>query len=46
MDRIEFEEWSLKALDPAIGPSVAVGISGGSEGVREAREKVGKVSFL
>lgn len=47
MDKIEFEEWALKAIDPALSPKPWKAIANGSDGMKEAREsEEGKVSGL
>lgn len=37
MDKIEFEEWALKAIDPALAPKPWTAIANGSDGMKEAR---------
>lgn len=44
MDKIEFEEWSLKAIDPALSPKPWAAIAKGVEGVQEDKtRREGKV---
>ena len=44
MDKIEFEEWALKAIDPALAPKPWTAIANGSDGMKEARhsEEIGR----
>ncbi|SCV74612.1 BQ2448_7641 [Microbotryum intermedium] len=45
MDKIEFEEWALKAIDPALSPKPWAAIKEGSEG-GAARRQEDKVSLI
>ncbi|KDE07124.1 hypothetical protein MVLG_02529 [Microbotryum lychnidis-dioicae p1A1 Lamole] len=45
MDKIEFEEWALKAIDPALSPKPWAAIKAGSDGVA-ARRQEDKVSVI
>ncbi|SCZ98357.1 BZ3500_MvSof-1268-A1-R1_Chr3-2g06318 [Microbotryum saponariae] len=45
MDKIEFEEWALKAIDPALSPKPWAAIKAGSDGVA-ARRQEDKVSLI
>lgn len=39
MDRIEYEEWALKAVDPALGPSILHPNAKGEEGEKKGVEQ-------
>lgn len=40
MDRIEFEEWSLKGIDPALAPTPMERIRNGANGVEKQRKEI------
>lgn len=47
MDKIEYEEWALKAVDPALSPKPWTAIAHGAEGGKQGgADGVGKVSRL
>lgn len=39
MDRIEYEEWALKAVDPTLGPKLIVGKGEDGKESQEVRQK-------
>lgn len=47
MDKIEYEEWALKAVDPALSPKPWAAIAHGAEGGKQdGADGAGKVSRL